>query len=1086
MQTERQHLIGMDVGSTTVKAVVMREATNDIVWQDYQRHGGRQAETTHLFLRRMEREAGLCERNSHVFFTGSGGMGLARVLGGRYVQEVNAVALAVEKYCPQVRSVIELGGQDAKIIHIREQSGSSIRRKIFTMNDKCAGGTGVILDKLSAKLKIPPPLLCQQRYEGLRLHPVAGRCGVFAETDINGLQKLGVPSEELIASLFEAVVLQNLTVLTRGHTLYPCVLLLGGPNTFIRGMREAWRAHIPAMWKERGVAVPEGVSMEELIHAPSNGHYFGALGAIEFAKEQDAAGRCSSVLRLERTLFDGDDGERNRNGVRGLWSSRPELSSFLKRYTPTPFLPPRFSPNAVVRAFLGIDGGSTSTKAVLLAEDGGVVGKAYRLSQGNPIQDTIELVGELRMGVESQGARLEILGAGTTGYAKDILQKVLGADAALVETVAHARSALHFYNHPDVIVDLGGQDIKLIILKNGHVKDFMLNTQCSAGNGYFLQATAHSMGLEVSHYAQKAFAAERMPEFSHGCAVFLQADIVNFQRQGWQPEEILAGLAAVLPKNIWLYVAKIPNLASLGRCFVLQGGTQKNLAAVKAQVNYIRAGFQDSGQEPEIIVHEHCGEAGAVGAALEAAKLWKKGKKTEFIGIEAVSRVRFRTITNEETRCTFCKNHCLRTFVDFCVNGSGLTLMPATTALSPLHPGMERFIVANCEKGTAQDVAGVRSVLARMKITKQENPNLAEKAGRTAWKIQSPPLVADRLPSRRWTPAVRRRQNIVYSDRTTDAMYREGARRGAIDPCFPSKVVLAHFHNLIYTHHRRTPLDYIFLPMFDVLTSPLVNSLGTNACPTAIATPQTARAAFVKETDIFAKNGITYLHPLVDMADRQLLSRQMFKCWGEPLGLSREEHERALEEAYSAQHRWESNMRKEARAIIDKLEREQRLGILLLGRPYHHDPGLSHSIFEEFQKRGYPVLSQSTLPLDEDLLDRLFGVEVRAGIIKHPLDITDVWQHPFSASTSHKIWAAKFAARHPNLVAVEISNFKCGHDAMTYRLLESILEWAGRPYFSFRDIDENKPTGSIKIRVETIDYFLKQHRENLLRYQRAA
>ena len=315
-----------------------------------------------------------------------------------------------------------------------------------------------------------------------------------------------------------------------------------------------------------------------------------------------------------------------------------------------------------MRVFIGLDGGSTSTKAVLLSEHGDVLSKAYQLSNGNPIQDTIDLFENLRRQVETQGAALEVLGVGTTGYAKDILQKVLRADVALVETVAHTESALRFYNDPHVIVDVGGQDIKLIVLRDGRVKDFKLNTQCSAGNGYFLQSTAEGFGIPVENYADVAFKANTMPVFGYGCAVFLQSDIVNFQRQGWRPEEILAGLATVLPRNVFLYVAKVPNLAALGTRFILQGGTQNNLAAVKAEVDFLRANFRAIGKEPEIVVHQHCGESGAIGAGIEAMRLWRNGHSTSFIGLDAVRKIRYRTTHSEETRCNFCKNACLRTF----------------------------------------------------------------------------------------------------------------------------------------------------------------------------------------------------------------------------------------------------------------------------------------------------------------------------------------------------------------------------------------------------------------------------------------
>jgi predicted CoA-substrate-specific enzyme activase len=1116
---QERHIIGVDVGSTTVKAVAVEPWSDEIVWQDYQRHETKLAEKVFEFLSRMEKDIGISKKESRIFFTGSGGNHLAELVGGRFVQEVNAVSLAVENLFPEVYSVIELGGQDSKIVLFKDQPGGDRRKKIATMNDKCAGGTGAVLDKISAKLDVSQEQLSQLKYDGVRIHRVAGKCGVFSETDINSLQKQGIPPDELMASLFEAIVLQNLTVLTRGHTLYPQVLLLGGPNTFLRGLQEAWRAQLPRLWEERNVTPPPGLELDKLIRAPANGHYFGSIGAVHFGKEQESCvGRYSGLQHLEHYLREGHSAKKARFAIRALKSSEDDLSSFLQQYSPEPFTPPAIPTDEAVPAFLGVDGGSTSTKAVLLDEDGELLCKAYRLSRGNPIQDTIELVEELREQIESRGAKIEILGAATTGYAKDVLQKVLRADTALVETVAHARSAIHFYGEPDVIVDVGGQDIKLIILKDGHVKDFMLNTQCSAGNGYFLQATAESFGLEVDQYAETAFGADVMPEFSYGCAVFLQADIVNYQRQGWTSEELLAGLAAVLPKNIWLYVAKIPNLASLGSRFILQGGTQRNLAAVKAQVDYIRSRFKRSSIEPEITVHKHCGEAGAIGASLEARRLWLEGNRTEFIGLDAVGTITYRTTSNENTRCTFCKNGCLRTFVDYKVEGiRPVTEQPADSKV-PLKPGEERLIVSTCEKGSVEDLDKLRAILAGMKETKKSNPNLIDIAGRNIWRSFKPALTIDPLPSRAWRRATRRRvrlmqrrdqvrigvprvlgmylyapffsayleslgvapRNIVYSDFTNDAMYREGTRRGAIDPCFPAKVVISHLHNLIYKHHQRNPIHYIFLPMFDVLNTPLVNTLGTNACATIIATPQSARAAFTKETDVFAEHNIEYLYPFVDLADRKLLERQMLQTWGGILGLSDEENQRAIDQGFAALESWNSQIRKEAREVIDTLERERRIGVVMLGRSYHHDPGLNHGIFDEFQMRGYPVLSQNSLPLDEDLLERLFGQDVADGLIQHPLDITDVWKHPYIASTSLKIWAAKFTARHPNLVGVEVSNFKCGHDAPLYQVIERIIESAGRPYFSFKDLDENKPTGSFRVRIETIDYFLKRHREELV------
>src|SRR5213595_3268173 len=599
---QNKFMVGLDVGSTTVKAVVVNAATDEILWQDYQRHETKQPEKTLEFLKRMEKDAGISRHNTRIFMTGSGGNGIADQIGAKFVQEVTAVSLAVEKLHPEVYSVVELGGQDAKIIVFKDDAESGRKKKIPSMNDKCAGGTGAVIDKINAKLKIPSVDLGNQGYHGVKLHKVAGKCGVFAETDINGLQKEGTPPDELMASLFEAIVLQNLSVLTRGHTLRPHVLLLGGPNSFIRGMREAWQANIPRMWQERKVAIPEGVKPEDLIKVPENAQYFAALGAIEFGRsEDDSVGCYQGYEQLVHYIEYGRQEEKAKSGGKGLVAAPSELEEFREKYRRKKFTPATFQKNSTVAGFVGIDGGSTSTKAVLLNENGDILCKTYQLSNGNPIQDTIEMFENLRKQVEAQNARLEVLGVGTTGYAKDILKDVLKADVALVETVAHTESAPKFYEDPHVIVDVGGQDIKIIILHNGRVKDFKLNTQCSAGNGYFLQSTAEGFGIDVNKYADLAFSAKAMPVFGYGCAVFMQSDIVNFQRQGWQAQEILAGLADVLPKNVFLYVASIPNLAALGSRFVLQGGTQNNLAVVKAEVDFIRNSFRAAGKQPQLL-----------------------------------------------------------------------------------------------------------------------------------------------------------------------------------------------------------------------------------------------------------------------------------------------------------------------------------------------------------------------------------------------------------------------------------------------------------------------------------------------------
>ncbi len=1123
--------------------MVIDEASDAILWSDYQRHETKQPEKVLEFLDRIRTDLGISDAQIRMYITGSGGSTLAPFLGAKFVQEVNAVSLAVEKLYPETGSVVELGGQDAKIIIFKEDPETGRKKKIPSMNDKCAGGTGAVIDKINAKLRIPAEELSSLGYNGVKLHPVAGKCGVFAETDINGLQKQGVPPDELMASLFESIVQQNLSVLTRGHTLRPDVLLLGGPNTFIRGMVECWRANIPPIWAERDISLPEGVDPASLIKVPENAQYFAAIGAVEFGRENaEEIPVFPGTHALEEFITRGRHELKKQKGSLPLVSSAEELEAFKSAYRIPPFTPTRLEKGSTFRAFLGIDGGSTSTKGVLIDEDRRVAFKAYQLSKGNPIEDTMQIVGALHEMVRAQGATLDILGVGTTGYAKDVLKNTIGGDVALVETVAHTQAALHFYDNVDVICDVGGQDIKIIVLKDGRVVDFKLNTQCSAGNGYFLQSTAEGFGFDVKDFADIAFSAEVAPEFGYGCAVFMQSDIVDFQRQGWQPEEILAGLAMVLPKNIWLYVSQIPNLAKLGSTFVLQGGTQHNLAAVKAQTDFIRSRFSSKGLEPRIIVHEHTGEAGAIGAAVEAARLYGGGLKTSFIGLDAVARIRYTSTRNEDTRCYFCKNKCLRTFIDVETSEpaqahsdsfeykSGPEAVRAARfetaeeqkrdAVSkvPLAAGANRLIIATCEKGTVEDVNDMRVIAKGLSETRKQYPNLLEVAAHDAWiRYEAPPaaIVPGRLFGERRKRAheeTRARRaalrigvprvlimysfmpffsayfesigiphaNLVFSDFTTEELYKEGSKRGSIDPCFPSKVALSHLHNLIYRKHAKTPLNWVFFPIIDELPTDLFGTVASKACPTASGTSESAKAAFIKEEDLFAKHGIRYVNPFLSLRDPALLANQLYREFGAMLELREDENAEAVRHGLEALTRFNSSLQTQARGILDTLEAENRLGIVVLARPYHNDPGINHEILDEFQKLGYPVFSQDSLPTDAATLERVFGADVRAGRIRHPMDIDDVWKNSYSENTSRKVWAAKFVARHPNLVALELSSFKCGHDAPIYTLVQEIVECSGTPYFAFKDIDENKPTGSIKIRVETIGYFLKRYREMMV------
>ncbi len=1110
----------MDVGSTTVKAVVIDPDSKEILWSDYQRHHTKQPEKV---LELLEAILTVFPNNPpesfRMFVTGSGAGPLEKPTGGKFVQEVNAVTLAVEHKHPDVLSVIELGGQDAKIIMFKQDANTGAKTASTSMNDKCASGTGATIDKCMIKVGAEPGFATSLHFSDEKLHHVAAKCGVFAETDIVNLVKTGIPKDEVLNSLADAIVLQNLSVLTRGNTLKPRVLLLGGPNTYLPFLQECWRQRIPETWRDRGYDYPKDVPIEELIFVPKNADLYAAFGAAIYGI---AEGGTDCMFRGIDSLRDFiTNGRRARLGEQAgppLSAAEQETKEFVEAYAIPKFKKATFTPGQVVRGVIGLDGGSTSSKAVLMGEDGELLLKAYQLSKGNPIQDTKELLQKLLDDVETQGASLEVVGFGATGYAADVLDECVLSDVNIVETVAHMMSAVHFFGDVDVICDIGGQDIKVLFMKNGDIQNFKLSNSCSAGNGMLLQAMADQFGIPVTEYAENAFKAELAPKFSYGCAVFLDSDRVNFQKEGYQKEELLAGLAQVLPKNVWQYVVQIPRLASLGTKFVLQGGTQYNLAAVKAQVDYIKQRVPGA----QVFVHPHTGEAGAIGAAIETLRRYKRTGKTRFIGVRAALDLEYTTKNDEETVCHFCPNECKRTFID--------TKRPDGSS--------SRYISGfSCEKGTVESKDAMLSLMAERKKTAAAYPNLVTYEAERAFVhlYDQAPLPAEGTPikdvqvtkglfrikreevtrpfRRSSEEAMKRRKslrvgiprvlniystapfirtyfetlgfgrsNVVFSDAMSEEMWVEGGKYGSIDPCFPSKGAQAHIHNLLFHKHepeRKRPLNYIFFPILTHVNNFVEDTQDNASCPIVAGTPDVMKAAFTKEVDFFKERGIEYLAPALSFSEPILLARRMFETFGERLGITEDENDHACREGMRALDAFDLDMQDKGRAILETVEAEDRIAILVLNRPYHADPGLNHGIPDEFQVLGYPILSIRSLPKSREYLDRYFKEELQNGTLKSPLTINHVWPENYSVNSSQKVWAANFAAHHPNVAVLDLSSFKCGHDAPTYGLIDAILQTSKTPAAALHDLDANKPGGSIKIRVKTYAHSLRLQQERL-------
>jgi activator of 2-hydroxyglutaryl-CoA dehydratase/predicted nucleotide-binding protein (sugar kinase/HSP70/actin superfamily) len=1155
----RELFVGIDVGSTTVKAVVVDPTTKEILWSDYQRHHTKQPEKVYELLDRITADfSDVAQSSFRTFITGSGGGPIAEHIGSKFVQEVNAVTLSVETLHPDVQSVIELGGQDAKIILFKKSEETGAKQALTSMNDKCASGTGATIDKCFIKVGMPAEEVVKLPWDDSKLHHVAAKCGVFAETDIVNLVKSGIPSAEIMCSLADAIVMQNLSVLTRGNTLKPRVLLLGGPNTYLPFLQACWRQRIPQTWDERGFDYPKDVPIEHLIFVPDNAQYYAAYGAVMYGLHEEASvGRFLGLAGLQEFIAHGRKAKLGQSagpplvkttGTHNQAGRAAELDAFCEKYRIPKFVPATLEPGQKVRAVIGLDGGSTSSKAVLIDENRRILKKEYQLSKGNPIQDTKEILARLKQWASDQGAELEIIGFGATGYAADVLQESVKSDANIVETVAHMMSAVHFFGTDlDVICDIGGQDIKVLFLSRGDIKNFRLSNQCSAGNGMLLQAMADQFGVPVTEYADTAFAADLSPKFSYGCAVFLDSDRVNFQKEGYSKEELLAGLAMVLPKNVWQYVVQIPRMAALGQKYVLQGGTQYNLAAVKAQVDYILERVPGA----EVYVHPHTGEAGAIGAAFETLRVVQRRGLSSFIGLDAAIDLEYTSRNDESTECHFCPNNCSRTFID--------TKTP--------DGATSRYISGfSCEKGTVEDEAAMLALTKERKKQAKRYPNLVDYESKLLFRhfYDQAPLPAQGSPvkdvelrkgllgsvatkltgtlnstlpnaklpgaellgamatsakrvqitrgfQRSSAEAAQRRarvrigivkalnlystapfwrtyletvgiqkQHVVFSDYTSEEMWQEGGKYGSIDPCYPSKVAQAHVHNLLFHHHsEEKPLSHIFFPCITHVPSKMAEALDSTSCPIVAGAPEVMKAAFTKETDFFASRGVKYLDPAVTFTERALLRRQIFDAFGPELGITEDENDFACDEAWKALEAFTNEMEAKGKAILEQVESDNRIALLMIGRPYHLDPGLNHSIPDEFQALGYPILSMTSIPKDAQWLHRFFAEDLASGKITHPTSIRDVWPENYSANSAWKVWAAKFASRHPNVAVLDLSSFKCGHDAPTYGMIDSIVQANGTPYSALHDIDANKPGGSIKIRVKTYSHSLSLHKERL-------
>jgi predicted CoA-substrate-specific enzyme activase len=1042
-------VLGIDVGSTTAKVVVLEGST--LAFHACERHRGRAREVALELLARARSTlvGGGHDAPIALGVTGSIGAALAAELGGSFVHEVDAVVTATRAREPDTRVIVELGGQDAKLVFLgrrplplaRSEAAPTHARRGGCddpqMNDRCAAGTGATLDRVARRLAFAEAEIATLRLSGdLR---VAAKCGVFAERDVVNLIKLGASPADAMSALLRAIVVQNLAVLARGRVIAPPVLLLGGPLAHVPALVDAFREALADLFGREATARERAhESAGADVRVPAHAELFAAIGAAERARTAAHALAGSFSEAPVRGVLGALGGVRDRGP---LGADAALAASLADRRAPVPW------PRGAVAVDLGLDAGSTTSKAVLLATDGALLASSYAPSCGDPVTDARARLTELARLAEDAGATPTIRAFGVTGYGAPLVEAAFGADVTVVETIAHAKAAAHAAPGTEVVVDVGGTDVKVMRLAGERVLDFHLSNQCAAGLGAFLAGFAADLGVDVASIGEAALRAPRAPAFTVGCAIFLDTDRVTFQREGFTPDEVLAGLARALVRNVWEFVVPSP-AATLGRDFLLTGGTHKNLAVAYAQAEYLR----EQAPNARVRVHPHPELCGAIGAALTAGA--RITGASRFVGFAGAHAVEVQAATGEATRCTRCELGCARTV---------LSISAGRTATDAREPRETRTLVVgnSCERGA--DVGSTRE------RSRAHAPDLlADEATRMFEQLLPRPHVAARpnapvigLPRvmglYRCAPLVLHYlralgvpdDRVVISPPTNEALYQDGARHGVADPCFPAKLVLSHVDWLL--HRAPRPIDVLLMPAITHACVAPTGTTDTASCPIVTAFGHTTVAALRRGDDVLARRGVRALTPDFDLGDATRLGAQVFGAFRELLDVTAEQHARAFTHALAAQHALGIRLRRRGAKILAQAAEERRAVAVVLGRPYHADPGIQHGLSSELAARGIPVLCVTALPKHD----------------KDALDLSRTIPQATNSGDAEKVWGARLVGRIRELVAVDVSSFKCGQDAGIAGVLGDVLTASGKPVLRMHDLDEDRAPASMRVAIET-------------------
>ena len=969
---------GIDIGSTTVKLVLLDETGNKI-YGNYMRHQAHTQNALAELLRDVRAHFGSCSLS--VCITGSGSINLSKALSIPFVQEVVAVAGALQKSYPQTDVAIELGGEDAKIIYF--DNGIEER-----MNGVCAGGTGSFIDQMAALLQTDAQGLNEAAAGYKEIYTIAARCGVFAKTDIQPLINEGATTADLAASIFQAVVNQTISGLACGKPIRGCVAFLGGPLHFLPELKKAFIRTLRLT--------------PETIVDPEDSHLFAATGAALEADSSPSHDLDQMIARLEQGV--SMDFELKR--LDPLFADEEEYRTFCEKHN-----------SAVVKRaelseytgdmFLGIDAGSTTTKLALIGEEGELLWSYYSNNMGNPIKAATTAMAELK---ELIPADAQIVRACSTGYGEALLKAAFRLDEGEVETIAHMTAAAFFDPQVDCVLDIGGQDMKCIKLKNHSVDSVMLNEACSSGCGSFIENFAASLGYDAAGFAKEALFAKHPIDLGTRCTVFMNSNVKQAQKEGAEVSDISAGLAYSVIKNALFKVIKLTDAKELGSHIVVQGGTFYNKAVLRAFEKIIGA---------EAVCPDISGIMGAFGAALIARSRYR-GQKTTLLSFGEIAAL---TYTSRTSHCKGCENNCMLTVNTFS-NG-------------------KRYITGNrCEK------------MVKNEDSVPAGPNLFEYKRERIFRCR--PLPADQAP--RGVIGLPRVLNMYENYPFWGTFFKELGFSTVLSPfskrsiyelgmesipseseCYPAKLAHGHVQWLI-----NKGIKTIFHPCVFYEYQETKDAQNHFNCPIVISYPENLK----NNVEAITEGDVRYIRPFIAMTSEKTAADRLVKLCKEEWGIPAKEVRAAVHRAWLEQRQAKNDIKAEGRRVLKWIEDNHRRGIVLVGRPYHSDPEINHGIPELIASYGLAVLTEDSIPVEFDP--------------HRPIRVVDQW-----VFHSRLYTAAEFVSRRDDLELLQLFSFGCGLDAVTTDQVSEIMENANKLY-SVIKIDEVNNLGAAKIRVRSL------------------